>query len=117
VTDRKEARMYRHKEKQNNLKGVRKSMDTTNMLELAKLYHSMGDTKRDKEIMHSTHSEMMKPIGETKLSSSSKSDSCEVEALSSEAKVEASDTPTPTTIGSTASCRCRCRCRRRDAEC
>jgi hypothetical protein len=33
-------------------------MDTANMLELAKLYHSMGDTQKAKEIMLSTHSEI-----------------------------------------------------------
>ena len=50
------------------------------MLELAKLYDSMGDTKKAKEIIRSTHYEMMKPVDEIKLS---ESDSSEVEAFSS----------------------------------
>jgi hypothetical protein len=102
VTARNKARMYRHKQKEKNLKGLKKSLDTANMLELAKLYHSMGDTKKTKEIMCSTlHSEMVKPVDVVELSSSSESDSSEVEALSSEpGEVEASVTPT---TGSTAS--------------
>ena len=102
VTARNKARMYRHKQKEKNLKGVKKSMDNANMLELAKLYHSMGDTEKAKEIMCSTHREMMKPVDEVKLSLSSESDSSEVEALSSEAgELEAS--VTPTTTGASAS--------------
>jgi len=66
------------------------------------LYHSMGDTEKAKEIMCSTHREMMKPVDEVKLSLSSESDSSEVEALSSEAgELEAS--VTPTTTGASAS--------------
>jgi hypothetical protein len=72
--------MCRHNEKEANFKGVIKSMDTTNMLELADLYLCMGDTQKAKEIIHSTHCEMMKPVEEIK---PSESDSSKVEGVPS----------------------------------
>jgi hypothetical protein len=71
VTARNKVGIYRHKEKQNNLTWVKKSMDTTYMLELTKLYRSMGGTAKAKEIILSANSEMMKPADEVKLFSSS----------------------------------------------
>jgi hypothetical protein len=43
------------KEKQKNIKAIQKTMDATNMLQMAQLYQSLGDEGKAREVLQSLH--------------------------------------------------------------